>query len=114
MLSCIAQGVTLAHRDRRRLTPEHYFKTSQDMARLFADLPEAVENTWKIARRCAVMPRLHPPILPAFDDGSGQAETEVLARMAREGLEARLQALEPEADAALEQTYRDRLDFELA
>ena len=113
VLSCIAQGVTLAHRDRRRLTPEHYFKTSQDMARLFADLPEAVENTWKIARRCAVMPRLHPPILPAFDDGSGQAETEVLARMAREGLEARLQALEPAADAALEQTYRDRLDFEL-
>ncbi|MBL6772473.1 MAG: DNA polymerase III subunit alpha, partial [Alphaproteobacteria bacterium] len=113
VLSCIAQGLTLAHRDRRRLTPEHYFKTSQDMARLFADLPEAVENTWKIARRCAVMPRLHPPILPAFDDGSGQAETEVLARMAREGLDARLQALEPAADAALEQTYRDRLDFEL-
>ena len=83
------------------------------MARLFADLPEAVENTWKIARRCAVMPRLHPPILPAFDDGSGQAETEVLARMAREGLEARLQVLEPAADAELEQTYRDRLAFEL-
>ena len=114
VLTCIAQGVTLAHRDRRRLTPEHFFKTGHDMAQLFADLPEAVENSWKIARRCAVMPRLHPPILPAFDDGSGQKESEVLKRMAREGLDVRLAALEPTPNAELEQNYRDRLAFELS
>ena len=38
---------------RRRLTPQHYFKTPAEMAALFADLPEAVENTVEIARRCA-------------------------------------------------------------
>ncbi len=113
VLSCIAQGVTLSHRDRKRLTPEHYFKTSQDMTRLFSDLPEAVENTWRIAQRCAVMPRLHDPILPAFDDGSGENEVQMLVRMAKEGLQQRLDALEPAPDAALEKTYRDRLDFEL-
>ena len=113
VLSCIAQGVTLAHRDRKRLTPEHYFKTAQDMARLFQDLPEAVENSWRIAQRCAVMPRLHAPILPAFDDGSGENEGQMLARMARTGLQQRLDALEPKADAELEKTYRDRLEFEL-
>ena len=113
VLSCIAQGVTLAHRDRRRLTPEHFFKTSQDMARLFADLPEAIDNTWRIAQRCAVMPRLHDPILPAYDDGSGENEGQMLARMAAEGLQERLNALEPSPDTALQQTYRDRLDFEL-
>jgi len=113
VLSCIAQGVTLSHRDRKRLTPEHYFKTSQDMTRLFSDLPEAVENTWRIAQRCAVMPRLHDPILPAFDDSSGENEVQMLVRMAKEGLQQRLDALEPAPDAALEKTYRDRLDFEL-
>lgn len=114
VLSCIAQGVTLNHRDRRRLTPEHYFKTSQDMARLFSDLPEAIENTARIAQRCAVMPRLHDPILPAFDDGSGENEAQMLARKAREGLQQRLDVLDPAPDAALEKTYRDRLDFELS
>ena len=113
VLSCIAQGVTLSHRDRKRLTPEHYFKTSQEMARLFSDLPEAVENTWRIAQRCAVMPRLHDPILPAFDDGSGENEAQMLARMAKDGLQKRLAALNPAPDADLEKTYRDRLDFEL-
>ncbi|MGA0235694.1 MAG: PHP domain-containing protein [Alphaproteobacteria bacterium] len=113
VLSCIAQGVTLSHRDRKRLTPEHYFKTSQDMARLFSDLPEAIENTWRIAQRCAVMPRLHDPILPAFDDGSGENEAQMLARMAKVGLQKRLDALEPAPDADLEKTYRDRLEFEL-
>ena len=114
VLSCIAQGVTLNHRDRRRLTPEHYFKTSQDMARLFSDLPEAIENTARIAQRCAVMPRLHDPILPAFDDGSGENEAQMLARKAREGLQQRLDVLDPAPDSALEKTYRDRLDFELS
>ena len=113
VLSCIAQGVTLAHRDRKRLTPEHYFKTAEEMARLFHDLPEALENSARIAQRCAVMPRLHPPILPAFDDGSGENEGQMLTRMARAGLQQRLDALEPKPDAALEQTYRDRLEFEL-
>ena len=83
------------------------------MTQLFADLPEAIDNTWRIAQRCAVMPRLHDPILPAYDDGSGENEGQMLARMAAEGLQERLNALEPSPDTALQQTYRDRLDFEL-
>ena len=50
-LICIAEGEVIATEDRRRLTPEHYFKSQADMAALFADLPEAVENTVEIAMR---------------------------------------------------------------
>jgi DNA polymerase-3 subunit alpha len=54
-LLCIAEGRTLSERDRRRVTPEHWFKPAADMRTLFADLPEACDNTLAIARRCAVM-----------------------------------------------------------
>jgi DNA polymerase-3 subunit alpha len=50
-LLCIAEGRTLAERDRRRVTPEHWFKPPAAMRALFADLPEAADNTLAIARR---------------------------------------------------------------
>jgi DNA polymerase-3 subunit alpha len=56
------------------------------MAALFADLPEALENTVEIARRCAYRARTHDPILPKFAEN----EVEELRRQAREGLKARL------------------------
>jgi DNA polymerase-3 subunit alpha len=54
-LLCIAEGRCCPKRDRRRVTPEHWFKPAADMRALFADLPEACDNTLAIARRCAVM-----------------------------------------------------------
>ena len=56
------------------------------MVALFADLPEAVENTVEIARRCAFRPKKRKPILPRF----AEDEVEELRRQAREGLAARL------------------------
>jgi DNA polymerase III subunit alpha len=57
-LICIAAGEVIATEDRRRLTPEHYFKSQDEMAALFADLPEALENTIEIAKRCAFRVKL--------------------------------------------------------
>ena len=54
-LLCIAEGRLLSDKDRRRVTPEHWFKPAAEMRALFADLPEACDNTLAIARRCAVM-----------------------------------------------------------
>src|SRR3989337_4059600 len=93
-LICIAEGSYVAVDDRRRLSPEHYFKTSEEMRRLFADLPEALDNTIEIARRCAHRPLERQPILPPFLTGgeaSGAlAETEAaeLRRQAEAGLKA--------------------------
>ena len=64
--------------NRRRLTQEHYFKSPAEMRMLFADLPEACDNTLAIARRCAYMPEPRQPILPPFASASGRAEAEEL------------------------------------
>ncbi|MDQ2805246.1 MAG: PHP domain-containing protein, partial [Pseudomonadota bacterium] len=63
-LLCIAEGRMLADGDRRRVTAEHWFKPAADMRVLFADLPEACDNTLAIARRCAVMAESRKPLLP--------------------------------------------------
>ncbi len=106
-LICIAEGAYVDQQaPRRRLTPQHYFKTPAEMATLFADLPEALENTVEIARRCAFKAEKRAPILPRFADD----EVEELRRQAREGLAERLAAIEP---AAPVEDYGERLDFEL-
>ncbi|MGB1987386.1 MAG: DNA polymerase III subunit alpha [Parvibaculales bacterium] len=106
-LICIAEGRYINEEDRRRLTPEHRLKSAEEMCALFADLPEALENTVEIAQRCAFRPTEHAPILPAFSKDDELAE---LSRQAQEGLTARLQQVEAAAD---ERAYRDRLEFEL-
>ena len=106
-LLCIADGAYVDQNEpRRRLTPQHYFKTPQEMATLFADLPEAVENTVEIARRCAFGACRRDPILPRFADD----EVDELRRQARDGLEKRLAVI---PHAAPVEDYEKRLEFEL-
>jgi DNA polymerase-3 subunit alpha len=106
-LLCIADGAYVDQQGpRRRLTPEHYLKSPAEMATLFADLPEALENTVEIARRCAYAAPKRDPILPRFADD----EVEELRRQAREGLKARLAVI---PHAAPVEEYEKRLDFEL-
>ena len=107
-LICIAGGAYVVQGDRRRLTPQHRFKSQAEMLALFSDLPEATENTVEIARRCAYRPRTRKPILPKF--AAGTSEADELRRQAHEGLTARLAAQEA---VAPEEDYRKRLDFEL-
>src|SRR5213082_455488 len=108
-LMCIAQGRIVADDDRRRLTPEHFFRPAEEMRALFADLPEACDNTLVIARRCAFIPQSRKPILPAFPLPDGTSEESALREAARAGLEARLEA----ARISDAKPYHDRLEFEL-
>jgi DNA polymerase-3 subunit alpha len=106
-LLCIAEGAYVDQAaPRRRLTAAHHFKSAEAMAALFADLPEAVENTVEIARRCAFAVPKRRAILPRF------AENEVaeLHRQAAAGLAARLAAIPHAAPVA---DYEARLAFEL-
>jgi DNA polymerase-3 subunit alpha len=116
-LICIAEGNVVNEIDRRRLTPNHYFKSSSDMAALFADLPEAVANTVEIAQRCHFRPHTRAPILPRFTGGEagngGFDEAAELTRQAQQGLEARLAAL-PANHPIAHDEYRKRLEFELS
>ena len=97
-LLCIAEGRYVVEDNRRRLSREHFFKTAGQMAELFADLPEALETTIEIARRCAFRPMGRKPILPRFvstGEGASEedqlvAEAEEFRRQAEEGLQVRL------------------------
>ena len=117
-LLSIAEGSYVAVDDRRRLSPEHYFKTASQMRALFADLPEALDNTLEIARRGAYRPLEGMPILPPFLTGgvatSALAETEAaeLRRQSEAGLTERLaqHGTAPGYDA---NAYAERLAFEL-
>ena len=113
-LLCVAEGAYVHQDDRRKVTPDHYFKSATQMAALFEDLPEALENTVEIARRCAFRPRFRDPILPSFtgDAGADAADAEAmeLERQAREGLKLRLRSIDP---AAPEAEYWERLKAEL-
>jgi DNA polymerase-3 subunit alpha len=111
-LLCIAEGRVLAEPDRRRVTPEHWFKPAAEMRALFADLPEACDNTLAIARSCAVMAPSRKPLLPTCPKvREGATEADTVRAMAEEGLRARLDAEGIAEEARGE--YRDRLEFEL-
>jgi len=118
-LLCIAEGRYVTEEDRRKVTPEHYFKTAEEMNELFADLPEAIDNTLVIAQRCHYYVKTQKPILPPFKTDDGASEVEELRRQSREGLEYRLEnfVYRPDMTAAeKEETanpYRERLEFEL-
>jgi DNA polymerase-3 subunit alpha len=118
-LIAIAEGSVIAVDERRRLTPDNHFKTQAEMAELFADLPEALDNTVEIARRCSYYPKSRKPILPRFagadvadPEAAEKAEAQELVRQAREGLARRLEAHGPTAGHTVED-YEKRLEYEL-
>ncbi len=110
-LLCISHGRYLGEEDRPRAEPSQYLKTADEMTALFADLPEALDMTAEIARRCAVRAQTHAPILPRFADGD-MSELEALRQQASDGLEARLRQA-PQLYAARE-AYFERLEHELS
>ena len=118
-LIAIAEGSVIAVDDRRRLAPDNFLKGQAEMSALFADLPEAIENTIEIARRCSYYPKNRAPILPRFTgadaadaDAALAAEADELARQAREGLKNRLDAHGPTPGYTVED-YEKRLEFEI-
>ena len=116
VLLCISQGVTLDEDHRRRETDQHYLKSASEMAVTFADLPEAIENTVVIARRCAFKVPSKAPILPAFPVPEGMTEEDHLKSEAKKGLENRFATSAFDGirdDPEQRKIYHDRLDFEL-
>jgi DNA polymerase-3 subunit alpha len=118
-LLAIAAGTVLAQTERRKLTDQHYFKSRDEMAELFADLPEALASTIEISRRCVFRPRTRGPILPRFAAAADQtaeegmaAEAEALRQMAYSGLKARFDKYGRDERFTVAQ-YEERLEFEL-
>jgi DNA polymerase-3 subunit alpha len=113
---CIAQGYALGDQRRPRLfTPEQYFKSREEMARLFADVPQALANALEIAQRCNVAIELGRSRLPAFPTPPGVSVDEYLRQQAERGLAERLARLFADERSRAEAApgYRARLDFEI-
>ena len=113
---CIAHSTYVESEDRVRSCPDAWLKPAEVMKQLFADLPEAIDNTLVVAQRCAVMAPYRKPILPSLA-GDRDGEAALLREQAAAGLEARLDRIEalgtqPD-DPNWKETYRERLAFEV-
>ncbi len=113
---CIAEGYVLNDKRRQRaFTAQQYFTSQAEMEELFADLPQALQNSVEIAKRCNATLKLGRPQLPDFPTPKGESLDDFLRSEAQAGLQQRMQQLYP--DEALRAgkmpEYQARLDFEI-
>lgn len=103
-LVCIATGKNVSDVTRLRFidSPTYYLKTPKEMAALFSDLPEALENSVKIAEKCDVSLTLDKWFFPKYELTEGKTPDEELTLRAREGLKERIPKPTKEAQVRLE------------
>ncbi|MCU7554943.1 DNA polymerase III subunit alpha [Alteromonas sp. ASW11-19] len=112
---CIHDGYTMDDPRRpKRYSDQQYLRSADEMLELFSDIPEAIENTVEIAKRCNVTVRLGEYFLPQFPTG-GMTTEDFLVKVSEEGLEERLAFLFPDEQerAAKRPGYDERLKIEL-
>lgn len=111
---CIAEGAQLADPARpRRYTEAQYLRSPAEMAELFADIPEALQNTVEIARRCSLPLKLGESRLPIYPLPEGVSVESHIREEALKGFADREKTLDPKQRERIDE-YRKRLDTELA
>jgi DNA polymerase-3 subunit alpha len=119
ILSCIYEGHSLVEENRKKNSPEQYFKNYEQFLELFKDLPEAIENTIKIAKKCHTMAFERPPTLPKFSTEANFDEALELRNQSLEGLKMRLknkfliEEIDAETQQKIDKEYFERLEYEL-
>lgn len=119
ILSCIYDGALQNDKDRLKNSPSQYLKTQQEFLEVFSDLPEALENSINIARKCHTMAFERPPTLPKFSNEIDFDEKTELKKQSYEGLKIRLdrkfilEETQPDQCQIIEKQYFERLDYEL-
>ncbi len=111
LLLCIQTQTTVDAEKRMRMeTKELYFKTPEEMERSFAHVPEAIENTQRIAEMCNLEIELGNYSFPTYELPEGVSLNQEFDRLCREGLKKRIAAAPYEID---EKVYWERLEYEL-
>jgi DNA polymerase-3 subunit alpha len=113
---CIAEGYVLNDTRRvKKFTAQQHFKTQAEMADLFADLPQALQNSVEIAKRCNLTLKLGTNYLPDFPTPNGESLDDFLRSESLAGLQDRMVQLYPDETVRAERfpEYKARLDFEV-
>jgi len=116
--TCIHDGYVLEDQNRpKRYSEEQYFKTTEEMVELFSDIPEAIENTVEVAKRCNIDLTLGTYFLPDFPVPEGMTMDEFFIEESHKGLDERLAFLfghlSKEEFAEKHKEYYARIKFEL-
>ncbi|MBN2676236.1 MAG: DNA polymerase III subunit alpha [Alphaproteobacteria bacterium] len=109
-LLCVKDARYIDEDNRRKETKEHYLKSQEEMVELFKDLPEAIQNTVKIAKRCGYKVPVRDPLLPHAYEANDVSEDDILDDKARRGLQKKLEKY-PTLDS---ETYHKQLEYELS
>lgn len=114
-LRCIALGRYIHEEERPRVSPHCYFRSPKEMKALFQDLPEALDNTFHVMKRCSFLLKTTPPALPHFP--CARPEEEELRHQSQQGLERRLltavlPGVAPDQHERVRTFYQERLDYE--
>lgn len=120
ILMCIAAGEYAANENRPKKSPNNRLKSEEEMIELFKDLPEAVQNTVQIAKRCNYLSKKVQPLLPIFECPDGKTQDEFITEEAYKGLDERMKAqvyfegMTAEQKEETDKQYYARLDYELS
>ncbi|MFL0808774.1 MAG: DNA polymerase III subunit alpha [Agarilytica sp.] len=114
---CIGEGRALDDpRREKRYSDQQYLRSTEEMLELFSDIPEAIENTIEIAKRCSFDILLGKYFLPEYPIPEGMTENEFFEKISYDGLDERLTTiLDPDAPdyAERKKEYYDRIEFEI-
>ncbi len=117
-LLCVGEKTYVNAKDRKKLTDEHYLKTSEEMYKLFHDLPEALENNLNFPFRFSYRPTNSTPVLPNIQTSEVKNVDELLSQESKKGLDEKLKEyifpyLEEKDKLETENNYKQRLDHEI-
>lgn len=119
-LICIAAGEYVADENRKKYLPNNRWRSEKEMLELFSDIPEAVQNTVNIAKKCNFLSKKKDPLLPIFVCPDGKTQDEFITEESYKGLNERMQVqvytsdMSAEKRAEIDKTYYSRLDYELS
>ncbi len=119
-LVCISAGEYVANENRRKFSINNRLRSEEEMVELFSDLPEAVNNTVRIAKLCNFLSKKVNPLLPIFECPQGKTQDEFITEEAYRGLDERLkkavyfEGMTEEQKADIDERYYARLEYELS
>ncbi len=119
-LVCIAAAEYVANDNRKKFSPNNRLRSEAEMVELFSDLPEALQNTVNIAKRCSYLSSKVNPLLPIFECPGAMSQDDYIDQQAHKGLDERMRAhvyfegMTAEEKKELDDKYYARLEYELS